>query len=123
MTNILGNDSEQVSVDVEWMFTRDTTSDSTKGKITDIVMYEDPGKIEPDQGLGSKGGEATERSAEVPCSSSDLDCDGDVDVDDLLTLLSNYGECADPENCPGDTDADGDVDVDDLLALLSEYNA
>ena len=86
-------------------------------------MYEDPGKIEPDQGLGSKGAEATERSLEDPCDPTDLDCDGDIDVDDLLTLLANYGDCPESEECPGDTDDDGDVDVDDLLALLANYNS
>ena len=123
MINIQGNGTELVTVDAEWMFTRNLQSSSTKGKVTDVIMYEDPGKIEPDQGLGSKGGEATERSLQTDCDPSDVDCDGDVDVDDLLELLSNYGDCEDPADCPGDTDADGDVDVDDLLALLAVYNS
>jgi hypothetical protein len=51
---------------------------------------------------------------------ADFDGDGDVDVDDLLTLLANWGD-AEPEG--GDVDGDGDVDVDDLLALLSDWGA
>lgn len=51
----------------------------------------------------------------------DLDGDGDVDLADLATLLSNYGTSsgADPED--GDLDGDGDVDLSDLAGLLANY--
>jgi hypothetical protein len=52
---------------------------------------------------------------------ADLNCDGVVDGADLLILLSNWGECAEPENCPGDITGDGVVDGADLLALLSDW--
>ena len=120
MITIPPSASQLVFVESQWTFTRADTEESTKGKITDFVMYEDPGKIEPDTGIGSKGTEATERSQSV-CDSEDLDCDGVVDVDDLLELLSQYGECPDPTDCRGDLDQDGDVDVDDLLTLLAAY--
>lgn len=112
--------SELVVVETQWVFTRSDDEESTKGKITDLVMYEDPGKIEPDTGIGSKGTESTERSQSL-CEDADVNCDGEVNVDDLLELLSQYGECPDPADCSGDLDGDGDVDVNDLLSLLAAY--
>jgi len=49
----------------------------------------------------------------------DVDGNGSIDVDDLLSLLSTYGQsCAD---CPQDVNGSGAVDVDDLLQLLGVY--
>ncbi|MAT80406.1 MAG: hypothetical protein CMJ29_12290 [Phycisphaerae bacterium] len=49
----------------------------------------------------------------------DLDGDNDADVDDILSLLQNYGASGD--SLDGDLDSDGDVDVNDLLAMLSYF--
>jgi len=49
----------------------------------------------------------------------DLNEDGVVDGADLLILLSNWGECGDPDDCPADLDDNGAVDGADLLLLLS----
>ncbi|MCH2134270.1 MAG: LamG domain-containing protein [Phycisphaerales bacterium] len=114
-------ESTIVTVDTSWVFNR--SDSSTKGKTLDVAMYEDPGKIEPDQGLGSKGGEATERAASTACEDADIDCDGDVDVDDLLALIAAYGECPPDDACDADIDDDGDVDVDDLLQLLAAFGS
>jgi hypothetical protein len=51
---------------------------------------------------------------------ADTDDDGDVDVDDLLAVIRDWGPCA---GCAGDIDGDGDVDVDDLLALIGGWGA
>jgi subtilisin family serine protease len=51
----------------------------------------------------------------------DVDGDGDVDTDDLLALISQYGSC--PTGCSADFDSDGDVDTDDILTLLANYGA
>ena len=55
----------------------------------------------------------------VDFSWSDFDCDGDVDVDDLLFLLANWGD--DRVGNKADVDGDDDVDVDDLLATLGDW--
>ncbi len=48
----------------------------------------------------------------------DVDGDGDVDFDDLVALLADYGCVSD---CVADLDGDGDVDFDDLVILLANY--
>jgi hypothetical protein len=52
---------------------------------------------------------------------ADLNCDGVVDGSDLLILLSAWGECSDPGNCPADLNNDGFVDGSDLLIMLSSW--
>jgi hypothetical protein len=55
--------------------------------------------------------------------SADVDDDGDVDFQDLLLVLAEWGDCPDPPaECPGDIDGDGDVDFEDLLLLLSMWD-
>jgi len=55
------------------------------------------------------------------CADTDLNCDGLVDGADLLLLLSEWGKCADPDDCPADLNDDGSVDGADLLLLLSNW--
>ena len=50
---------------------------------------------------------------------SDLTDDGVIDVNDLLALLSAFGNSG--ARLRADIDEDEDVDVDDLLSLLSDY--
>jgi hypothetical protein len=56
-----------------------------------------------------------------PCAIADLNCDGVVNVSDLLILLGEWGSCADPNDCPADLNNDGVVNVSDLLILLSNW--
>jgi len=53
----------------------------------------------------------------------DLDGDGDVDLADLATLLSNYGLDEGATYEQGDIDGDGDVDLADLATLLAHYGS
>lgn len=53
----------------------------------------------------------------IGCS-ADLDRSGAVDFDDLLELLTEWGECG---RCAADVDHTGAVDVDDLLLLLGAW--
>lgn len=58
---------------------------------------------------------------EKQCNDGDVNCDGDVNVDDLLIVLNNWGKCADPEDCPADVTSNGAVNVDDLLMVLNNW--
>ncbi|GMU80274.1 MAG: hypothetical protein AMXMBFR47_01450 [Planctomycetota bacterium] len=52
----------------------------------------------------------------------DLDDDGDVDINDLALLLSNFGCRGGVEfPCPIDLDLNGDTDITDLAILLSNF--
>ena len=48
----------------------------------------------------------------------DVDGDNDVDVDDILVTLGNFGSSG-----PGDANGDGVINVDDLLAILGEFGS
>jgi len=52
----------------------------------------------------------------------DLNGDDIVDGADLGILLSSWGPCADPNDCPADLNGDGTVDGADLGILLSEWS-
>ncbi len=55
-----------------------------------------------------------------PACPEDLNGNGEVDVSDLLILLSDWGSCA---GCPADLNGDGVVDVSDLLILLGAWGS
>jgi hypothetical protein len=50
---------------------------------------------------------------------ADTDGDSDVDVDDFLIVLEQWGPC--PSGCPGDVTANGVVDVADFLTVLTRW--
>jgi subtilisin family serine protease len=51
----------------------------------------------------------------------DLNCDGVVNVADLLILFDNWGDCADCGDCPADLNGDCTVNVADLLILFDNW--
>lgn len=60
----------------------------------------------------------------VTCSGyvGDLDCNGIVNIFDLLALIAAWGPCPPPPaGCPADLDADGSVGILDLLTLLANW--
>lgn len=89
--------------------------------IADSVFCEnDPNDITGNHNDG--GGNLFLTGCPNPCGElGDVNCDGVVDVSDLLILLGAWGTCGDPNNCPADLDGNGEVDVSDLLILLGNW--
>jgi len=56
-----------------------------------------------------------------PFCFGDLDENGEVDLNDLATLLGRYGTTSGMTYADGDLDDDGDIDLDDLAYLLGLY--
>ena len=52
-----------------------------------------------------------------PCL-ADTNADGVVDITDLLSMISQWGDC---DNCAGDVNDDGTVDINDLLIVISNW--
>jgi hypothetical protein len=56
------------------------------------------------------------------CCLGDVDGNGAVDVDDLVSVITGWGPCGDPTlPCRADTDASGEVDVDDLVTVILQW--
>ena len=51
----------------------------------------------------------------------DVNGDGVVNVSDLLIMISQWGVCGDPTNCPSDVNDDGYVSVTDLLIAIGNW--
>ena len=71
----------------------------------------------PDTGGGSDGNGDTPTS---PCV-QDLNADGDVNINDLLALMSAWGPCSNPADCAADFNANAQVDADDLMAMIGVF--
>ncbi len=52
---------------------------------------------------------------------ADVTADCIVGFDDLLAVLSSFGPCGDPSDCPEDVDGDGTVGFTDILEVLSAW--
>lgn len=56
----------------------------------------------------------------TPACPQDINGTGEVDFDDLLAVLANWGPCVD---CPADVNGSGSVDFDDLLDVLANWGS
>lgn len=54
-----------------------------------------------------------------PAAPGDVNGDGTVDFDDVLSVLAAWGPCA---GCPADADGDGTVGFSDVLVVLSAWS-
>jgi FG-GAP-like repeat/Dockerin type I domain len=56
----------------------------------------------------------------------DVNCDGVVNIDDLLAIINAWGPCANPGNCAADVapagiSGDGVINIDDLLFVINHW--
>ncbi|GMU84101.1 MAG: hypothetical protein AMXMBFR47_39710 [Planctomycetota bacterium] len=103
--DMVGEDREFVEID--------TVNAETAGAYTCVVR----------NGCGMVvGNTAYLRIGQPPCT-GDINGDGEVDLRDLATLLSNFGTPYGATPVDGDTDDDHDVDLSDLATLLSNFGS
>ena len=57
----------------------------------------------------------------TPALAGDANLDGKVDINDLTTVLTNYGQSTAMSWTTGDFNRDGAVDVNDLTIVLARY--
>jgi hypothetical protein len=76
----------------------------------------------PCTGTGSTEGVIEAGAVECVPSNGDTDGDGDVDVNDLLNVIGNWGATGDPGTVLGDTTCDGVVNINDLLDVTGNWD-
>ncbi|MAB84048.1 MAG: hypothetical protein CMJ24_11550 [Phycisphaerae bacterium] len=109
-----------VDIIVDVLFLRQRGK-SEKAGYSDVVIARDPGSDVPWYGDDSQGVDPAESSIES-CG-ADINCDGVVDVTDLLAVIAAWGDCPEGDDCLEDTNDDGVVDVTDLLAVIAGWGA
>ncbi|MDG2292194.1 MAG: dockerin type I domain-containing protein [Phycisphaerales bacterium] len=114
------NSSVNVIVDVTYL--RQREGDKEESKYSDVTFYEDPGTDVPWESSDSVGSEPVEEPIddEAGCG-ADTNCDGVVDVSDLLAVIAAWGDCPEGDPCTADTNGDGTVNVTDLLAIIASW--
>jgi hypothetical protein len=56
-----------------------------------------------------------------PCGPVDVDCNGVVNIDDLLIVINSWGQTGPPGTIPADVNDDGVVNIDDLLLVINNW--
>lgn len=103
--NLIGEDREFIELDI--------VNDATAGAYTCVVS----------NGCGSVMSDAAYLRMGLPPCTGDINGDGEVDLTDLATLLSHFGNRTGATPADGDSDNDHDVDLTDLATLLSNYGS
>ena len=85
--------------------------------IDTTVCGNTPDQIWPTGSWTDNGGNTVADVCPIDCP--DINVDGNVDVNDLLILIADWGTCTD--NCVGDVNEDGTVDIEDLLVLIAAW--
>jgi len=62
---------------------------------------------------------STRYNSKTSCCAADINADGEVDVSDLLLVISQWGPCL---TCPADIDGDHQANVGDLLRVIGSWN-
>ena len=91
-----------------------TTTSTTLTDLKPSTSYQVQVRARSDEGIGPWSDAGTAKTAVQP---EDVDNDGDVDINDLLAVISNFGSASPGRN---DVDGDNDVDADDIRRVFNE---
>ena len=91
-----------------------TTTSTTLPDLKPSTSYQVQVRAVNDEGIGPWSDAGTAKTAAQP---EDVDNDGDVDINDLLSVISNFGSTSPGRN---DVDKDTDVDADDIRQVFNE---
>ena len=91
-----------------------TTTSTTLTDLKPSTSYQVQVRAVNDEGIGPWSDAGTAKTAAQP---EDVDNDGDVDINDLLSVISNFGSTSPGRN---DVDKDNDVDADDIRRVFNE---
>ena len=91
-----------------------TTTSTTLTDLKPSTSYQVQVRAVNDEGIGPWSDAGTAKTAAQP---EDVDNDGDVDINDLLAVISNFGSTSPGRN---DVDKDNDVDADDIRRVFNE---
>jgi T5SS/PEP-CTERM-associated repeat protein len=70
--------------------------------------------------VADSGGPGVVRLRVTSTCPADTNGTGNIDVDDLLDVINNWGSCS---GCAADTNGSGAVDVDDLLEVINNWGS
>lgn len=104
-----------------------TTSREYIEFLRDANVTNDKGQVAYDQWvLGGMSTPIVMDSSMIDVSNSepvlgDVNGDGVVNVSDLLIMISEWGVCVDPGDCPADVTGDGMVNVSDILTAIGNW--
>lgn len=82
----------------------------------------DSGEIAYTLGFTDGGSAVFVRRGEPSCP-GDINCDGVVNVFDIVKVIHAFGPCESPSHCPEDLDGSGVVDVQDLLVVIHNFGS
>ena len=91
-----------------------TTTSTTLTDLKPSTSYQVQVRADNGEGIGPWSDAGTAKTAAQP---EDVDNDGDVDINDLLAVISNFGSTPPGRN---DVDKDNDVDADDIRRVFNE---
>ena len=91
-----------------------TTTSTTLTDLKPSTSYQVQVRADNGEGISPWSDAGTAKTAAQP---EDVDNDGDVDINDLLAVISNFGSTSPGRN---DVDKDNDVDADDIRQVFNE---
>lgn len=62
------------------------------------------------------------RLTPIPPKTGDVDCNWTVDIDDLVGVITRWGETGPPGSIPADLDLNGTVNLSDLVIVLMNWD-